>query len=92
MSMAALETKLIDWFEREPVQAKRWAPILFWAPGPHGPFGRLKVEPCELEVLLATILGETSECLERLDREQGGRGTFLAANARRHELPLLRRR
>lgn len=90
--MQDIEAKLIDWFGREAVQAKRWAPALFWKPGPEGLFGWLKVEPCDLEVLLATILGEPSECREYLDRAHGGRGTFLAANARRHELPLLRRR
>lgn len=90
--MQTLETKLVEWFAREAVQAKRWSPALFWTPGPDGPFGRLKVDPCDLEVLLATILGEPSECRERLDRDHDGRGTFLAANARRHELPLLRRR
>lgn len=90
--MDALESKLIDWFLREPMQARRWSPVLFWSPGPDGPFGRLKVDPCELEVLFATILGEPSECRELLDRDRDGRGTFLAANARRHELPLLTRR
>lgn len=86
-----LETKLVTWFQRPALQAKRWAPVLFWRPGADSPFGALKVDACELEVLFATILGEPSECRERLDREQHGRGTFLAANARRHELPLLRR-
>ena len=88
----AVEAKLVDWYQRPGIRAKGWAPNLFWTPGEGTPFGRLKVEPCELEVLFATILGEPSECKERLDAEAGGRGTFLAANARRHELPLLTRR
>lgn len=88
--MTDLETKLIAWYETDAVRAKCWAPRLFWRPAEDGsPYGELKVEPCELEVIFATILGEPSECRERLDAEADGRGTFLAANARRHELPLL---
>jgi hypothetical protein len=90
--MSPLEEKLVAWYERPAVRAKGWAPVLFWEPGADGPYGRLKVDPCELEVIFATILAEPSECRERLDAERDGRGTFLAANARRHELPLLTRR
>ncbi len=91
LERSALEAKLVEWFARPALQAKRWAPQLFWNPVADSPFGRLKVDACELEVLFATILGEPSQCRERLDRKQAGRGSFLAANARRHELPLLRR-
>lgn len=84
--MTELERKLIDWYRHPAVQARRWAPALFWSDG------NLHVDPCELEVLFATIIGAPSECRDRLDREQDGRGTFLAINARRHELPLLARR
>ncbi len=88
--MPDLEKKLIDWYERDAVRAKCWAPRLFWRPAADGSaYGELKVDACELEVIFATILGEPSECKERLDAEHKGRGTFLAANARRHELPLL---
>lgn len=88
--MNALEQKLIDWFETNTLRARCWAPRLFWQVASDGsPYGDLKVDPCELEVVFATILGEPSECRERLDAERNGRGTFLVANARRHELPLL---
>jgi hypothetical protein len=88
----SLEEKLILWYQRDGIQGKNWAPRLFWARDANGgPFGTIRVEPCELEVIFATILGEPSQCLEQLDREQDGRGTFLAVNARRHELPLLKR-
>lgn len=91
--MTELEQKLIDWYRHPAVQARRWAPALFWsAGGPELPYAHLHVDPCELEVLFATIIGAPSECRERLDREHDGRGTFLAINARRHELPLLTRR
>jgi hypothetical protein len=87
-----LEQKLIDWYHHPAVQARRWAPALFWSPeAPESPFGPLRVDGRELEVLFATIIGTPSEWLERLDREHDGRGTFLAINARRHELPLLTR-
>jgi hypothetical protein len=91
-SREPLEEKLICWYQHEAIQGKNWAPRLFWlADDQGGPFGPMRVDACELEVIFATILGEASECLERLDREHKGRGTFLAANARRHELPLLTR-
>lgn len=90
--MTALEQKLIEWYRHPAVQARRWAPALFWSSGTEQPFGHLHVDPCELEVLFATLIGIPSECQERLDREHEGRGTFLAINARRHELPLLTRR
>lgn len=87
-----LEAQLIAWHRSSAVQARRWSPILFWAPHADGtPYGRLKVDARELEVLFATIVGAPSRYLEILDREHEGRGSFLAANARRHELPLLTR-
>ncbi|HKK04225.1 MAG TPA: hypothetical protein VKA50_00070 [Gammaproteobacteria bacterium] len=86
-----LNIKLVEWFQRPEIQAKRWSPALFWRPNEEGPFGALKVDGRELEVLFAAILGEPSEYQAILDREDNGRGTFLAANARRHELPLLSR-
>jgi len=87
-----LEAQLIAWHRSAAVQARRWSPILFWAPHSDGtPYGRLKVDARELEVLLATIVGEPSRYLDILDNERDGRGSFIAANARRHELPLLTR-
>ncbi|WP_018953540.1 hypothetical protein [Thioalkalivibrio sulfidiphilus] len=92
-SRESLEEKLIRWYRHETIQGRNWAPRLFWLPDDRGgPFGTLRVDACELEVIFATILGEASECRESLDLEQNGRGTFLAANARRHELPLLTRK
>lgn len=88
--MNALEQKLIDWFESDAIRSRCWAPRLFWNGAADGsPYGDFKVDPRELEVIFATILGEASECRQQLDTEKDGRGTFLAANARRHELPLL---
>lgn len=87
-----LEEKLIRWFEHDALRAKRWSARLFWHPTPEGsPYGRLRVDPRELEVIFATVLGEPSECRAELDEQRQGRGRFLAVNARRHELPLLSR-
>lgn len=87
-----LAAQLISWHRGPAVQARRWAPILFWSPQADGtPYGSLKVDARELEVLFATLVGEPSRYLEVLDREHDGRGSFIAANARRHELPLLTR-
>ena len=90
--MNDLENKLIEWYGTDAIRGKCWAPRLFWYPAADGsPFGAPKVEPRELEVLFATILGEPSACKEELNQTQNGRGTFIAANAKRHELPLLTR-
>ncbi|MES2366101.1 MAG: hypothetical protein V4563_09430 [Pseudomonadota bacterium] len=96
--MNPLEEKLIRWYQEPAVQAHNWEPRLFWKEiDPCHPFGTLKVEPRELEVLFATLIGESSECMAELNAESQVRGDymlrgdFLAANARRHELPLLTR-
>ena len=90
--MNELKAKLIRWYESDGIRAKCWAPRLFWYPADDGsPYGAPKIEPRELEVLFATILGEPSEFKQQLNDEQNGRGTFISANAKRHELPLLTR-
>ncbi len=92
MADQALVNKLRMWAQHPAIQAKGWAPVLFWQADVDGnPYGQLKVNAAELEVLFATILGVESECRARLDAECAGRGTFIVANARRHELPLLQR-
>lgn len=84
----ALEAKLRDWFERPPIKQTGWTPRLFWRPAPDGPFGMLRVDPLELEVFFAAMLEQPSACAPELDAKRPGRAAFLAANARRHELPL----
>ena len=95
-----LEEKLKQWFERPAVRACNWEARLFWIPAEDGsPYGRLRVDPWELEVLLATVLGETADHHDALnarvlegDRHRAlPRADFIAVNARRHELPLLTR-
>lgn len=82
-----MEEKLARWFVEPAIQAKGWSARLFWHLDEHGRPSRLKVDACELEVFFATILGLPSECHERLEARMPGRGFFIAANARRHELP-----
>lgn len=96
--MPALEQKLITWFQHPAIQGQNWDARLFWQPiDARHPFGRLKIDPRELEVLFAALLDEPSECLAALNAESQARGDymlrgdFLATNARRHELPLLSR-
>ncbi len=96
--MSALEQKLIAWFQHPAIQCHNWAPGLFWhAEDARHPYGRLKIDPRELEVLFAALMQQPSECLAGLNAESAGRnepvlrGDFLTANARRHELPLLTR-
>jgi hypothetical protein len=97
-NMPTLEEKLIRLYQQPEIQAHSWEPGLFWkAIDARQPFGALKVDPRELEVLFASLLGQPSECLAALNAESSARGDymprgdFLAANARRHELPLLTR-
>ncbi|AOU97854.1 hypothetical protein BI364_07650 [Acidihalobacter yilgarnensis] len=85
---SALARKLRDWSTRPEIMAHNWAPRLFWRAAPDTPYGYPRVAPSELEVYFATLLGEPSEYRAQLDRTHAGRGAFLAANARRHELPL----
>jgi hypothetical protein len=97
-TMTVLEQKLTEWFQHPAVQCHSWDVSLFWVAidGRH-PFGRMKVDARELEVLFAALLDVPSECAAELNAESlargdyMGRGDFLAANARRHELPLLTR-
>lgn len=95
-----LEDRLRQWFERPEVRACNWDARLFWVPADDGsPYGRLRVDPWELEVLLAAVLGETAEnyaalnarVLEGDRRRALRRADFIAASARRRELPLLTR-
>ncbi|WP_333844944.1 hypothetical protein [Pelomicrobium sp.] len=96
----SLEEKLKTWYQRPEIRGRNWEPRLFWVPAEDGnPFGRLKVDPWELEVLFATLLGERAEHYEALNarvREGDthramGRADFIATCAKRGELPLLTR-
>ena len=97
-TMSALEQKLITWFQHPAIQCHSWDVSLFWVAidGRH-PFGRMKVDARELEVLFATLMELPSECVAELNAESVARGDymprgdFLVVNARRHELPLLTR-
>lgn len=79
-------------FEDPRIRGCNWQPRLFWYPAADGSaYGAPRVDPRELEIFLATVAGEPSQYLDALEAEQPGRGRFLAANARRHELPLFTR-
>jgi hypothetical protein len=85
----SLEAKLREWFERPRLKQAGWAPRLFWKTAEDGaPYGPLRVDPLELEVFFAAFLGEPSSCADQLEALRPQRAAFLAANARRHELPL----
>ncbi|MFO7953949.1 hypothetical protein [Thioalkalivibrio sp.] len=88
-----LEQRLIELFHHPKIQGCNWQPRLFWHPAADGSaFGALRVDGRELEVFFATIIGEASTEQAALDQEEDSRGRFIAANARRHELPLFTRR
>lgn len=82
-----MQEKLLNWYREPGIAEKGWAPRLFWHIQPDGRFSETKVDPCELEVFFAAILGQSSECYDALEARAPGRAEFIAANARRHELP-----
>lgn len=87
--IGSLEAKLREWFERPQIKQSGWAPRLFWKRAADGGlYGPLRVDPMELEVFFSALLGEPSSCADELESLRPQRAAFLAANARRHELPL----
>lgn len=87
MTVSSVQEKLLTWFSEPELSAKGWAPRLFWRIQADGKFLETKVDECELEVFFAAILGQPSECYDELETRLPGRAEFIAANARRHELP-----
>ena len=55
--MSAQEMKLVEYFLHPAVQARHFNPALFWEPvSATNPFGRLRVNARDLEVLLVSII------------------------------------
>lgn len=72
------------------VQGRGWQPNLFWRPdGPRNPFGRLRVNPWELEVLFSAILGVPAQGRDLLESRSPGRAGFIERSIAHGELPLL---
>ncbi len=72
------------------VRAKGWQPNLFWRPdGPGNLFGSLRVNPWELEILLAAILGIPAQGRDLLESQFPGRAGFIERSIAHGELPLL---
>lgn len=94
--MTTLEMKLKDWFMHPAVQYHNWDPAMFWKPlDAHDQFGELRVDPQELEVYFAALIGAESECYDAVNKSQRGkdfsplpRAEFLTITAHRHDMPL----
>ncbi len=72
------------------VRCKGWLPNLFWrAASAEDPFGSLRVNPLELEVLFSAICGEKSEARDSLEQTRPGRAGFIERSIAHGELPLL---
>ena len=84
-----LAIKLQKWFQDPLIRHCGWAPRLFWRVDDNGsPYGKFRVDPLELEVYFAALLGKPAAHAHRLEAIRPGRVAFLIANANRHELPL----
>jgi hypothetical protein len=80
-------------FEDAAVRAKGWRSNLFWRPAsPANPYGNLRVDGEELEVLLAAIVGVAAASRSRLEAREPGRAGFIERSIAHGELPLLRYR
>lgn len=72
------------------VCSKGWLPNLFWRPATrNNPFGTLRVDPWELEVLFAAICGEPALSRAALEAHAPGRAGFIERSIAHGELPLL---
>ncbi|MHB1582000.1 MAG: hypothetical protein ACYCQM_06405 [Acidithiobacillus sp.] len=72
------------------VCSKGWLPNLFWRPATQdNPFGTLRVDPWELEVLFAAISGEPALSRAVLEQRAPGRAGFIERSIAHGELPLL---
>ncbi|WP_308387774.1 hypothetical protein [Acidithiobacillus sp. AMEEHan] len=77
-------------FENPVVRAKGWRSNLFWRPeNPQNPYGALRVDGEELEVLLAAIVGVEARSRPTLEQRQPGRASFIERSIAHGELPLL---
>lgn len=92
LSPEAIAARCQELYQDPRIQGKGWMPRLFWRPNPVEPrdyFGSLRVDPWELEVLFATILGEPSHCQAALEQQRPGRAGFIIRSIRHGELPLM---
>lgn len=90
IDMEHLQRRCVALFREPAVQGKGWLPRLFWRPvDAHDPFGALRVDPLELEVLFSTLLGQESQAFDILERLRPGRAAFIMRSIRHGELPLL---
>ena len=72
------------------VRSKGWLPNLFWRPATRDdPFGTLRVDPWELEVLFAAISGAPALARTALEQRSPGRAGFIERSIGHGELPLL---
>ena len=89
-SLAGIEARCVALYQLPSLQGKGWLPNLFWRRAADGdPFGSLRVDPWELEVLFAAVAGVPSLARSLLEARRPGRAAFIARSIAHGELPYL---
>ncbi|MCE5393958.1 MAG: hypothetical protein JJ693_05100 [Acidithiobacillus sp.] len=93
MMSREIEKRCRELFQEPALRAKGWRSNLFWRPvSALDPFGSLRVDPWELEVLFCAVLACPSQARSALEAREPGRAGFIERSIAHGELPLLRYR
>lgn len=96
MNAQELNRRCVDLFHHPDAQLHCWHPRMFWEthmvenPKPED-LQQPKVDLRELEVLLAEVTHQDSQCATELEQEDPGRTTLIRHMVERGEMPLLHR-
>jgi len=90
-----LNKRCVELFQNPNVRLRMWDARMFWRVGDRQnprpeELTQPKVDPCELEVLLAAAALTESQCAAELDKKEPGRAAFIQRQVRDGMRPLLR--
>ncbi|AEK59042.1 hypothetical protein [Acidithiobacillus caldus] len=95
MDHQELNKRCVELFQNANVRRRMWDARMFWRVGDRmnptpEELTQPKVDPCELEVMLATAALTESQCAPELDKKEPGRAAFIQRQVREGMRPLLR--